>query len=372
MPKQLVIRNGLPNLARVIRERAVTIGYLGGSLTMMKEGWRPRLHDWFNRVFPFPDGHRMLHVGRGGVGSASGAFFVQEEICGKDPDIVFVEYAINDSFAFITPPVIIRQAIEGIVRSIKAKHPRCDICFIYTTHTSRRSEIQAVLHIYEQIADHYGIPSINIGEIFWELVETGSWSFQGEDGKPALLRDLCHPSAEGSELMTGHLGRCLLKMLDQPGARNESIGDAICRDSICRGRVEPIRPEMIQGPYERQRRVVGNFDHEVEWYSLPVGSSVEFRPQGTLVGFYTIVGPSAGIIRGENAQRVFHHDLFDRWCHYDRISTCIIVDHPDDMRPGGGAVRLSVTEQRPDYSICAELTDPPDEVRLNVVSFFVV
>ena len=120
------------------------VGYLGGSLKMMKEGWRPMFHAWLNQSHPRNEPHRQLHVGRGGVGSASGAFFVHDEICGHDPDLVFVEYAINDSFDFITPPALRMAAIEGIVRSIKTRHPACDICFVYMHHTLRGAEIGRV------------------------------------------------------------------------------------------------------------------------------------------------------------------------------------------------------------------------------------
>lgn len=50
-----------------------------------------------------------------------------EEICGLYPDIAFVEYAVNDPFPLITPPVMIRQAIEGFLRSVKERYPCCDI-----------------------------------------------------------------------------------------------------------------------------------------------------------------------------------------------------------------------------------------------------
>ena len=41
-------------------------------------------HAWLNQSHPRNEPHRQLHVGRGGVGSASGAFFVHDEICGHE------------------------------------------------------------------------------------------------------------------------------------------------------------------------------------------------------------------------------------------------------------------------------------------------
>jgi hypothetical protein len=47
-----------------------------------------------------------------------------------------------------------RQAIEGVSRRVKERHPCCGIGFLDTTHVSYRSEIQAVVSLYDDIADH--------------------------------------------------------------------------------------------------------------------------------------------------------------------------------------------------------------------------
>ena len=68
---------------------------------------------------------------------------------------------------------MMRQAIEGILRSVKERHSCCDICFVYATHVSCRSEILAVVSLCEEIADHDGTQSRNAGDIVRDLVESG-------------------------------------------------------------------------------------------------------------------------------------------------------------------------------------------------------
>ena len=153
--------------------------------------------------------------------------------------------------------------------------------------------------------------------------------------------------------MTACASRCLLKMLDQPGERNRHMPVAMCSDSLCHGRVDPVRPALIRGPFQRHRRVVGNFDDGVEWSSLPVGSSLEIPSGNTLIGCYTLVEPRSGTVGGEAGSRELYRHLFGRWCSYDRISTCINADMPDDLRLTEQPVNLCITDQIPDEIACS-------------------
>ena len=213
LTEYLIPRGGWPKLARRLANGPIAVGYLGGSLTMMKQGWRPLFHAWLNRQYPRDVPHRELHVGRGGVGSASGVFFVQDEICGHGPDLVFVEYAINDSYDFLTPPAVRREAVEGIVRNIRARHGDCDLCFVYMHHILRTEAIDQAIEDHEAVAAHYGLPSIRVGQFLRDLVASGAWSFRGEEGRPELLRDECHPVAAGNQLFirTGEALYCIGK-----------------------------------------------------------------------------------------------------------------------------------------------------------------
>lgn len=368
----LTTRGALPNFARKLATGSVTVGYLGGSLTMMKEGWRPMFHAWLNHTHPWSQPHRQLHVGRGGVGSASGAFFLADEICGHDPDLVFVEYAINDSYDFLTPPALRMEFIEGIVRSIKTRHPSCDICFVYMHHILRAREIAAVVDDYERVAAHYGIPSIHAGRYFVDLVARGEWSFRGESPAPVLLRDECHPLPPGNELLARLMTRSVTELVRMANGGIDELPPSLTRNPLTGGRVIPIVPEMIRGDYEVRQARVGNIEPEVRWYSLPEGSRLELSDEFAIAGLYLIVGPRAGVLRFQQSGRTVERCVFDRWCSYDRIATTIFAESGDDLQWGRGRASIELLSTPPDYSVCPRLESIPSARTFDVTGLFVV
>jgi lysophospholipase L1-like esterase len=368
----LTTRGGLPNFARKLATGSVTVGYLGGSLTMMKEGWRPMFHAWLNKAHPRAKPHRQLHVGRGGVGSASGAFFLDQEICGHDPDLVFIEYAINDSYDFLTPPALRLEFIEGIVRSIKARHPACDICFVYMHHILRGPEIARVVDDYERIAEHYGIPSIHAGRYLVDLVARGEWSFRGETSATALLRDECHPLPAGNELLARLMARSVTELIRQPVRSSTELPAPLMPKPFVGGRVIPVTEEMIRGGFEIRQGRVGNIEQEMRWFSLPEGSCLEISADSTVVGLYLVVGPRAGVLRLEQGGRTVERCVFDRWCSYERIATTIFAKSGDDLERCAGVAAIRLTAALPDYSICPKLEIIPPTRTFDVVGLFVV
>jgi len=371
----LAPREGWPKLVGRLANGPVTVGYLGGSLTMMKQGWRPLFHAWLNQRYPRETPHRELHVGRGGVGSASGAFFVQNEICGHAPDLVFVEYAINDSYDFLTPPAVRREAVEGIVRSVRMRHPDSELCFVYMHHILRTEAIDRAIEDHEAVAAHYGLPSIRVGQFLRDLVEGGEWSFRGEDSRPELLRDECHPVAAGNRLIADLMSAAFEGLVQHSTAFDVAarrLPSALTQTPLEGGKVVPVEDGMIQGPFEKERRQVGNYGSPVSWISLPTGSCLRVRPDGRLFGLFVVVGPRSGVVRVRGGTFTASHSLLDRWCTYERISTCIVA--PDlGVAPGSGEeVVIELSDEIPDYTVCPKLEAPPTERRLDVIGLFLL
>ena len=78
------------------------------------------------------------------------------------PDLVFVEFEVNDSG---NESSVILRSLEGIVRKIWKTYPDCDICFVYTTTPALLTATpKGYLHrsasLSERIADYYHIPSV--------------------------------------------------------------------------------------------------------------------------------------------------------------------------------------------------------------------
>ena len=70
-----------------------------------------------------------INAAIGGTGSDLGVFRFKQDVLVQKPDLVFIEFAVNDGGA--TPEQIFR-CMEGIVRQTWSALPECDICFVYT------------------------------------------------------------------------------------------------------------------------------------------------------------------------------------------------------------------------------------------------
>src|SRR5512132_1139908 len=105
--------------------------------------------------------------------------------------------------------------MEGIVRQTWRHDPRTDICFVYTLagnmlDTLKQEQLPRSMVAMEQIADHYGIPTINVGLEVARMEKAGKLIFKGDltktESEKAALGDriVFSPDAVHPYPETGH------------------------------------------------------------------------------------------------------------------------------------------------------------------------
>lgn len=164
-------RGGLPHVfAKLNAGKPVTVAYFGGSITAgagashaEQTSYRGLVGQWFTTTFPKAT-VTNVDAAIGGTGSDLGAFRVGRDVLAHHPDLVFVEFAVNDGS---TPEPMIDRAMEGIVRQIRRHDPATDICFVYTFVVGQRAEVVGTgltraMRRDEAVAAHYDIPSVNM------------------------------------------------------------------------------------------------------------------------------------------------------------------------------------------------------------------
>ena len=89
-------RGGLPNVLAKLKTKGaeIRIGYLGGSITA-QEGWRPKTLAWFQKTYPDAK-VRQINAAIGGTGSDLGVYRLKQDVLDHKPDLLFVEFAVND------------------------------------------------------------------------------------------------------------------------------------------------------------------------------------------------------------------------------------------------------------------------------------
>ena len=175
-------RGGIPNLLKKIKAggaKELRVAYLGGSITAAP-GWRVKSLEWLQKRYPEVKWSE-IHAAIGGTGSDLGVFRVQQDALRHNPDLLFVEFAVNDGGA---DPVQIHKSMEGIVRQARASNPEMDIIFVYTLSEPSLADLQAgkisrSASAMEEVADHYGIPSIHLAIEVAKREKEGTLIFKG-------------------------------------------------------------------------------------------------------------------------------------------------------------------------------------------------
>src|ERR1700710_2960325 len=106
-------------VAKARRGEPVTIGVIGGSITVGAFASNPQnsyaghLLAWWQEKFPQCE-LRLVNAGAGGTGSMYGALRADKDLLFAKPDLVVIEFAVNDYYTD-------GEAYEGLVRQILAQ-----------------------------------------------------------------------------------------------------------------------------------------------------------------------------------------------------------------------------------------------------------
>ena len=362
---ECIPRGGLPHVfAKLSRGDTVRIAYLGGSITA-QDGWRPKTLRWFRDQFPAAKVEE-INAAIGGTGSDLGVFRLQHDVLAGGPDLVFVEFAVNDGGA---SPEQIHRCMEGIVRQTWRANPATDICYVYTLaggmlDTLKAGHLPTSQVAMEQIAEHYHIPSINMGVEVARLEKAGRLVFKGEqpktDSEKAAMGDRIvfspdsvHPYPEsGHQLYLEAIvrGMGLIRPLDQRGPH--ALGEPFTTDNLEAAKLLSLDRARLGSGWTKlaaaTNRLVRSFGSRLPglWRANQPGDAIEFRFKGTAVGIYDLLGPDCGQVNVilDGAPAVIR-PRFDAYCTYHRLATLMVGQNLSNTTH---SVRLTIHPEQPD------------------------
>jgi len=310
-------RGGLPNFfSKALTTGAeIKVAYLGGSITA-QNGWRGRTLAHFKQAYTRA-AFAEINAAIGGTGSDLGVFRLQQDVLSKGPDLLFVEFAVNDGGA--DPQRIIR-AMEGIVRQTWKANPRCDICFVYTLTEALSpamldGRLQRSASAMEKVAEHYGIPSVTLGMEVAKLAKAGKLLWRAPlpktDADKAALGDKFVFAADGVHPhdSTGQVlyAQAIVRSLPALSIANaaptpHALGPALDPANWERATLVPITAAKLSAGLAPAEPATDA--HAKVWAKrLPAmvrltkpGQSIEFKFMGTHCAVYDVVGPAGGMV----------------------------------------------------------------------------
>ncbi len=139
-------RGGWGNFVSKLRSgETVKVAYLGGSITAAP-GWRVKTREWLSKEFPQAK-VAEINAAIGGTGSDLGVFRLQRDALQHHPDLLFVEFAVNDGVlhrklsgvpwkgSCDKPGVQIRGPIFALfIRIVSAMKKNCRKEFVHKRH----------------------------------------------------------------------------------------------------------------------------------------------------------------------------------------------------------------------------------------------
>lgn len=172
MEKAVVHRGNWARLRAVMDRTArgedICVGFLGGSITQGSLASRQELCyaslvvDWWRKSFP-EAAIRDVNAGIGGTTSQFGAARAEEDLLRYGPDVVFIEFSVNDED---TPHF--RETYEGLVRRVYQAGPA-----VVLIHNVRYDNGVSAEDVHRQVGAHYDLPSVSLRSTLWPEVRDG-------------------------------------------------------------------------------------------------------------------------------------------------------------------------------------------------------
>lgn len=170
----------------------VTIAYIGGSIT---EGYTVNktkcyaflTYKYFVDTYGSTEMCNYVNAGLSGTPSILGAFRLERDVLNYDPDIVFIEFAVNDGTDFNY-----QTAYEGLIRSIYEKNPDAAIVLLF----SRTEDGYTAQDNMKKIGEYYDLPMISYADGISYMFDNEQLTWKD------FSNDQSHPNVDGHVIVS--------------------------------------------------------------------------------------------------------------------------------------------------------------------------
>ncbi len=196
--RSLISTGDMTRMANVLDRAAngeeITCAYIGGSITegyhdnltlAEDEKWAKMSTTYLQEQFPDAT-FNYVNAGISGTPSVLGNVRLERDVLAYDPDIVFVEFAVNDG-----GETIYKNAYESLVRTLLENERDIAVVLLFTIvengHTCQP-------HM-TKIGDNYNLPMISLPDSIWVEMQEGRMTWRDYSG------DGSHPHVEGGKMI---------------------------------------------------------------------------------------------------------------------------------------------------------------------------
>ena len=156
-------------IKKALKGENLVIATIGGSITNGAKAsntfknYPNRILSWFKKTFPNIE-VTLINAGIGATTSAMGAYRINEDVLSFDPDLIILEFAVNDNGNgdYLT------TTYEGLVRNALSYKDAAVIC-LYLSQRDKGTAQSGE----QTVGDHYKLPQISMLEAFGDYTDYG-------------------------------------------------------------------------------------------------------------------------------------------------------------------------------------------------------
>ena len=279
----LIRQRGLVSLGNTARLQAVfekarrgepiTVAAIGGSITAggaatkdAKNRYVNRLAAWFATNFPQAK-VRAVNAGIGGTNSYYGAMRLQADVLAHKPDLVVVEYAVNNM-----PDRGFAESYEGVLRQILRDPQQIAVIEPFFMHKDGEN----AQTWQEMLGRHYQLPMVSFRDAWWPEFTAGRAAWED------LYADVVHPND------TGHIlaSELLIAVLEQVNGQRSS-GQPAPEPQLPAPAISELFADCAFSQYQAlkpaQQSGWSQSADGKRWESAATGSSIEFDFTGRVL-----------------------------------------------------------------------------------------
>lgn len=212
--------------SKLTKDKKLTVGFLGGSVTEGTGASSPERDSWARLIcnnlrndFDATVVEKRMSIG--GTSSFLAAFRYEYDFGSTkadQPDLLFIEFAINDYYDEYTYDQVVRNS-ESLVKKALSLNPKMDIVYVLTFDNNTKNSDYDQLRAHKDVAQKYGFLCINLRDILGPVAD-----FKND------YSDNVHPNTNGYKVYAKEIYRkisaCMPSLSDgiaNPQVKNTAV-----------------------------------------------------------------------------------------------------------------------------------------------------
>jgi lysophospholipase L1-like esterase len=335
---------------KVEKENALSIVYLGGSITQgchadsEEKRYVNLSAQWWNDTFPTAD-ISFFNAGIGATTSQYGVARAENHVLDKNPDLVFVEFSVNDD-----DNMKFMETYESLVRKLLSADSVKAVILINNLFYDTGANAQG---IHNAVGLHYQLPIVSVRDFIYPEIQLGNIDVNG------LTGDMLHPNTTGHRMIS----ELVRNLLDEEYKYYKKLGKTGGKPKL----PEKLTPCRYEDSY-----IINNQSGEVElngfrpdthasdyfsdpfkngWLASHKGNSVTIPVDGNIISVQwrrTINKPApvaTAVIDGDDSSKIILDANFDE----DWGDLCCLTTLTEKAGKGRHTVKITVeTEGKQD------------------------